>query len=56
MQIFGASESESENVNENEAMMGSDKNEAKKAMSASPVMIRSSSADNLSTFIRNDVK
>lgn len=51
MQIFGASESKSKNVDANEAVMGSDKNERKKAISASPVMIRSSS----STYKRNDV-
>lgn len=50
VQIFGAS-SESQNVDTNEVVMGSDKNERKKAISASPVMIRSSS----STYKRNDV-
>lgn len=51
MQIFGASSSEpgdiSNGVKENESLVGSNKTTMKKTMSALPVMVRTSSRDNV---------
>ncbi|KAH6801778.1 hypothetical protein C2S51_033224 [Perilla frutescens var. frutescens] len=51
VQIFGGSGSESRevsnNIKENEALMGSNKNKMKKTLSATPVMVRSSSGDDV---------
>lgn len=56
MQILGASSNKtrgvSNGVKENESLMGSNKNTMKKTMSASPVMVRTSSRNNVIDILK----